>query len=231
MDLDTVADELYGLRPEEFTAARATRMAAARTAGDRALADRIGKLRRPSRSAWASNLLVRERPDEIEPLLRLGQALRQAHHDLDGTQLRALVRRQRQLVGALARQAGELTAAAGHPIGEDARREVESTLHAVLADEDAARAWATGRLVKPLTPAVGFPEVADTALRRTPAPPPPPRPPARLDDKRRERLTRARQAAREADDELRDRQREARSADRAATEAGEETDRLRRRVD
>lgn len=90
MDLDAVADELYGLRPEDFTAARAARVAAARTAGDRALAERIGKLRRPSLSAWASNLLVREQPEQIEPLLKLGEALRQAHQDLDGAQLRAL---------------------------------------------------------------------------------------------------------------------------------------------
>ncbi|GGN80963.1 hypothetical protein GCM10011579_067060 [Streptomyces albiflavescens] len=73
-----------GLPPEDFTAARDARAAAARSAGDRALAEKIHTLRRPSSSAWAANLLVRGRPDEIEPMLQLGKALRQAHHDLDG---------------------------------------------------------------------------------------------------------------------------------------------------
>ncbi|MFE2631832.1 hypothetical protein ACFXDP_28475, partial [Streptomyces sp. NPDC059374] len=59
VDLDAVADELYGLRPEQFTAARNERVAAARSAGNRKLADAIGRLRRPSLSAWASNTLVR----------------------------------------------------------------------------------------------------------------------------------------------------------------------------
>ncbi|MFF9817473.1 hypothetical protein [Streptomyces sp. NPDC014006] len=166
MDLDTVADELYVLRPEEFTAARNTRAAAARTAGDRALADRIARLRRPSLSAWAANLLVRERPDAVAPLLELGEGLRQAHRELDGGQLRELTRRQHSLVGALARQARQLTADAGHPIGDGAQREVEATLHAVLADPDAAREWATGHLVKALEQPVGFPTAGPEAVRR-----------------------------------------------------------------
>ncbi len=41
-------------------------------------------------SAWASNLLVREQPDEVQRLVHLGEALRQAHQDLDGEQLREL---------------------------------------------------------------------------------------------------------------------------------------------
>ncbi|MEU3844782.1 hypothetical protein AB0E88_32725 [Streptomyces sp. NPDC028635] len=166
MDLDTVADELYGLRPEEFTAARNTRAAAARTAGDRTLAGEIARLRRPSLSAWAANLLVRERPDAVAPLLELGEGLRQAHRELDGGQLRELTRRQRSLVGALARQARQLTADAGHPIGDDAQREVEATLHAVLADPEAAREWAAGHLVKPLEQPVGFPTAGPDAVRR-----------------------------------------------------------------
>ncbi|WP_328359839.1 hypothetical protein OG800_23460 [Streptomyces sp. NBC_00445] len=167
MDLDAVADELYGLRPEDFTAARAARVAAARTAGDRALAERIGKLRRPSLSAWASNLLVREQPEQIEPLIKLGEALRQAHQDLDGAQLRALSRQQRSLISALSRQAGQLAANAGHPLSEGAQREIDSTLHTVLADPEAAREWATGRLAKPLTATVGFPAAALSAKPRT----------------------------------------------------------------
>ncbi|MER5478560.1 hypothetical protein ABT026_16540 [Streptomyces sp. NPDC002734] len=156
MDLDAVAQELYGTPPEQFTGVRDERAARAREEGDRELAKRIKALRRPTLSAWACNLLVRERKEETEPLLRLGEALRQAHLDLDGGVLRDLSRQQHLLVSALARQAVELSAAAGHRVGEAAREEIEGTLRAVLADPDAAEAWAGGRLTKPLTAAPGF---------------------------------------------------------------------------
>ncbi|PNG21421.1 hypothetical protein C1J00_14995, partial [Streptomyces cahuitamycinicus] len=170
MDYDSVADELYALRPEEFTAARASAVASARTAGDRELADRIGALRKPSLAAWVSNLLVRSSPGEVEPLLRLGEGLRQAHQDLDGAQLRELSRRQHALIRALSLQARQLAEGAGHPIGEGVQREVENTLHAVLADPEAAQAWAGGRLTKPLSAAVGFPAVAEAARPQRPEP-------------------------------------------------------------
>ncbi|MER5938622.1 hypothetical protein ABT121_15005 [Streptomyces sp. NPDC001928] len=249
MDLDTVADELYSLRPEEFTATRAARIAAARTAGDRALADRIAKLRRPSLSAWASNLLVRERHSEVEPLLRLGEGLRQAHHDLDGEQLRELSRQQRVLISALSRQAGQLAAAAGHPISEAARHEVENTLRAVLADPEAAREWASGRLVRPLTASTGFPSgtgfpagtgspamVEKAAARRAPTgtpatePPRTPPPDAKATAERRRRLTQARKDAGKAARELRTRQDEAATASREAFAAKKRWDEAQQRV-
>jgi hypothetical protein len=62
VDLESTLDELYALRPQEFTAARDARAAEARRAGDRELADRIRALRRPTLSAWAGNLLVRGSP-------------------------------------------------------------------------------------------------------------------------------------------------------------------------
>ncbi|MFC4503639.1 MULTISPECIES: hypothetical protein [Streptomyces] len=170
MDLDAVARELYALRPEDFTTARDAREAAARSDGDRALAQKIRKLRRPSLSAWASNLLVRERPDETRTLLRLGEALRQAHHDLDGPQLRELSRQQHVLIEALSQQARQLAVSAGHPISDNAQHEVESTLHAVLADPRAAEEWATGRLVKPFGQTIGFPASDDAVPRRAAGP-------------------------------------------------------------
>lgn len=170
MDLDAVTDELYGLRPEEFVAARDRRAQDARKAGDQALAKEIGALRRPSLAAWVSNLLVRRQPEEVQPLLGLGEELRRAHRELDGTQLRRLARRQNEVIGALGRQARRLAAQAGHPVGEGVQREVEETLHATLADPQAAREWAAGRLVKPLTSTIGFPAADEAVLGRRPAP-------------------------------------------------------------
>ncbi|MFF8876009.1 hypothetical protein [Streptomyces massasporeus] len=234
MDYDSVADELYALRPEEFTAARASAVASARTAGDRELAERIRALRKPSLAAWVSNLLVRGTPGEVEPLLRLGEGLRQAHQDLDGTQLRELSRRQHALIRALSLQARQLAKEAGHPIGESVQREVENTLHAVLADPEAARAWAGGRLAKPLSAAVGFPATAEGARPRRPEPPPAPapsRPGKKEDEQQRRRLAQARQDAEAADRELRQRQDEADAAGREVAEAKEQVDGLQRRVE
>ncbi|MFJ3621982.1 hypothetical protein ACIPSH_28085 [Streptomyces iakyrus] len=230
MDYDSVADELYALRPEEFTAARASAVASARTAGDRELAGRIGALRKPSLAAWVSNLLVRSSPGEVEPLLRLGEGLRQAHQDLDGAQLRELSRRQHALIRALSLQARQLAKEAGHPIGEGVQREVENTLHAVLADPEAARAWAGGRLTKPLDAAVGFPAVAEGARPQRPAPAPS-RPAEKTSEQQRRRLDRARKEAEAAERELRELRDEAAAAGEAAEEAKRQVDALQRHVE
>ncbi|AEW92419.1 MULTISPECIES: hypothetical protein [Streptomycetaceae] len=156
MDFDAVADELYRLRPEEFTAARDARAAQARKAGERGLADRVKALRKPVLAAWAANLLVREHPDQAEALLGLGEALRRAQQGLSGEELRELSAQRRVLVSALLRQVERLTARAGQPVGREVLDAVNETLHAVLADPAAAREWATGRLVRPLSAPVGF---------------------------------------------------------------------------
>ena len=72
MDLETAANELYALSPDEFVDHRQQLVAEARKAGDRTLATQIGKLRRPTRSAWLINLLARQEPDEVTALLELG---------------------------------------------------------------------------------------------------------------------------------------------------------------
>jgi hypothetical protein len=238
VDLDAVTDELYGLRPERFTAARDERAAAALAAGDRALAERISRLRRPSLSAWAGNLLVRDRPDQVEPLINLGAALRQAHRDLDGDQLRELMHQQRLLLGALSRQAAQLAARAGHPLGADTQREVRETLQAVLADPDAAQQWASGRLTKPLTPAVGFPATTaeppprptSPSAARAKAPPSRRREESAAEQRRRRQLDEARQDVEEADRDLRACEAEAEAATRQARGAYERLATLQERV-
>ncbi|MFF8431183.1 hypothetical protein ACF07Y_39820 [Streptomyces sp. NPDC016566] len=233
MDLDTVADELYGLRPEEFVAARDRYAAQARTSGEQELAKEITALRRPSLAAWAGNLLVRRLPGEVQPLLVLGEELRRAHRELDGPQLRLLARRQRELTGALAGQARRLAAEAGHPVGEGVRREVEETLHAVLADPEAAREWAAGRLVKPLRAAIGFPEADEAAAGRRALPTPEPGPKAVRHgggEERRRQLAGARTAARDAERELRALQEEAAAAEADAEEAARRSAQAEKRL-
>jgi hypothetical protein len=84
--LQDVADELYALPPEDFTAARD---AAAKTA-EPAARKEIQALRRPTVSAWLVNRLAREQPDLLEQLLQLGPALAEAQAARSGSELREL---------------------------------------------------------------------------------------------------------------------------------------------
>ncbi len=98
---------------------------------------------------------MRERRDEIEPLLELGAGLREATANLSGEQLRRLGQQQHELVHALVQQARRIANAMARQVSDDTARGVEETLRAALADENAARELAAGRLTDVLTH-VGF---------------------------------------------------------------------------
>lgn len=149
-DLDRIADELYGLPPAEFTAARASAVAEARRAGHPELAAAAARLRRPVAAAWAVNLLARHRRDELYRLVELGAALRGAQDRLEGDELRRLSRQRRELVTGLIRHARELARAAGQEVSDAVLDDVGATLDAALADPAAAVEVEAGRLTKPL---------------------------------------------------------------------------------
>ena len=149
-DFDAIADELYGLQPDEFTAARTRYEKAAKAAGDRDLAVRIHSLGKPTVTAWLANQLVRAHRDELEPLLELGAGLREATRTLAGEQLRALSRQQSELVRALVQHARQLARTAGRALTEDTVRGLEETLRAALADEDVANVLLAGHLTDAL---------------------------------------------------------------------------------
>lgn len=151
MDLAQVADELYGLSPAEFRAARDERVARARAAGDRRLAAAIGKLRRPTVSAWLVNQLAREAGDDLVRLAGLGEQLREAQRAFAGERLRELSAPRREQVSALVRRAKRLAAAAGQAVSAQHEREVAATLEAALADPEAAAAVRSGWLASPLS--------------------------------------------------------------------------------
>jgi hypothetical protein len=124
-----VVDELYGAPPDEFIARRDARAKELR-GSDRAVADAVKKLRKPSVSAAAVNQLVRRAPDDVEALLAAGEALRQAQlGGGDRDAIRAAARDERKAVERLVGQAGKLSPAA--------LEEVRETLHAAATDEEA----------------------------------------------------------------------------------------------
>ncbi|MBB5867856.1 type IV secretory pathway VirB10-like protein [Allocatelliglobosispora scoriae] len=204
--LAEVAEELYALPPQDFTAARSAAAAQARSGGDRDLADAIGALRKPTVVAWLANQLVREHTDEMTALLELGEALRDATAGLDREQLRALAGRQREVVHALVQQARSLGSAAGRPVSEATARGLEETFHAALADAEAAVKLATGQLTDGMS-RVGFPGIepvapvpkdADTSPRRKAPTAPPAGSAASASKKAAEELAAARRDEQEA---------------------------------
>jgi hypothetical protein len=143
MGVEEVADELYALPPEDFTAARAAAAKADKTA-----AKDINALRKPTVGAWLVNTLARSEPDLLDELLDLGPALARAQSSGKGDQLRELGDQRRQLVTAVSDKAFE---AADREPTAALRSEVESTLEAALADPATADAVRTGRLTRALS--------------------------------------------------------------------------------
>jgi hypothetical protein len=148
-DTDVVADavaELYGAAPHEFISRRATLASQARSAGDQRAAKQITALRKPTQSAWVVNQLARTAPDAATRLTELGAELRAAQRTFNGTAIRELSQRRRELVDDLTQQA---LAAAGQQSPPAALRdEVSTTLAAALADPRIADEVAAGTLVR-----------------------------------------------------------------------------------
>lgn len=234
MDLEKVADELYAVPLERFTAVRTEREKQARSSGDRELAASIHSLSKPTTVAWLANQLARRHADQVGPLLELGAALREATATLRGEQLRTLTRQRHQVVQALIGQARALAAEAGQRVTDETARGLDETLTAALGDPEAARRLAAGRLTEGLLPAgfggpagAGGSQSTDTARPASPA-----RTPASgADERRRRRAEQAWDDARRALDEARDeRARADRSVERtaaAAEQARSELERLR----
>jgi hypothetical protein len=171
VDFDDIADDLYGLAPERFTASRDARAGEARAAGDRELAERIKRLRRPTVSAWLGNRLARDRAHDIEGLVGLGAELREAQAELSGDELRRLSRRRSDAVAALVAQARGLARAAGQSVSDAILEEVTATLEAALSDPAATEALRRGRLTVALRySGLGF-EVPQSRRSRQTEPP------------------------------------------------------------
>jgi hypothetical protein len=144
------AEELYGLLPDEFTAARTAAVKAAKADGDRDLAQAVQALRRPTVAAWSVNLLARRRAELVEQVVTLGGSWREALAMLLGQALRDLTRQRRQLVAAVTQEVRSLAAAEGQKLSDAAVRQVEETLQAAMADPAAADAVRSGLLAQPM---------------------------------------------------------------------------------
>lgn len=233
MDLSGAADELYGLDPDEFMAARTALVAQARAAKDRPLASAIGALRKPTRSAWLVNLLVREAPDRLRSLDELAQRMASAHQGLDVASLRTLGAERQRLVAELTRAAVAVGESRGYRATEAVRTEADQTLNAAIADAGVRAEMLAGRIVKAhVYSGFGFPMAAAPAPEPVPSSPasePVPPSPESQSDADRRAADLARRRAQEAVDAataaLVDAQAAVEAAENADAEARERLDR------
>jgi hypothetical protein len=160
--LAEVVDELYGLPPAGFIAARDERARQAKNAGQREDAAAIRKLARPTTSAWLVNQLSRDAAEQLGRLFEVGMALQEAQRTLAGDRLRELSGQRRQVVSDLLPVAAGIAGEAGQVASGAVLEEVRATLEAALADQDAREAVRSGRLTKALAYA-GLGEIDLTA--------------------------------------------------------------------
>jgi hypothetical protein len=143
------ADRLYALTLPEFTPARDA-LAKELRSSDKDLSARVKALKKPSLSAWVVNLLVRREPEQVDQVLSVGAALREAQAALAGDDLRALTRQRRQLTAAVTTTARGHAKDLGQKITSSVADEVEATLTAAMIDAGAAEAVRSGLLVRSL---------------------------------------------------------------------------------
>ena len=245
-----LADRLYGLPLGEFTAARDARAKELRAA-DRELSAQVKALRKPSVAAWAVNLLVRREPEQVDQVLSVGAALREAAASLDGGQLRELTKQRRQLTAALTVTARGHARDHGQKVSDSVAEDVESTLTAAMVDAGAAAAVRSGLLVRSLAASgleeldlssyVAAPEVAGFEPTPVGSPAPEPHPPdlhvvpdpdagAKKRLAAQERLTEAEEAVESARAELATAEAEATGLEARSLQLQAEIDELRRRL-
>jgi hypothetical protein len=165
-ELLTIADELYGLTLPEFTPARDAKAKELKSS-DKELSAQVKALKKPSVAAWVVNVLVRHETEQVDQVLSVGVALREAQAGMSGEELRALTRQRRQLTAAVTTQARRLAGELGTKVTQAVADQVEATLTAAMIDEGCAKAVRSGQLVTALA-ATGVDEVDLAAAVATP---------------------------------------------------------------
>jgi hypothetical protein len=144
-----IADDLYGLPLAEFTSARDA--LAKEHKADKSLAASIKGLKKASVAAWVVNLLVRRDPEQVDQVLAVGEALREAQAQLDAAQLREFTAQRRRLTASVTTAARRLAREEGVKVTQAVADQVEATLTAAMLETDAAKAVRSGMLVTSLS--------------------------------------------------------------------------------
>ena len=152
----TRAAQLYALAPEGFIAGRDALVRELTDAGEAELVAAVKKLRKPSIVAWAVNAAARERPGEVQALLRAGDALRRAQQaavagsgDVD---LREATQERRSIIASLA----DAAAAALGARAQAHRDAIALTLEAASIDPELGTRLHDATLDREAVPGTGL---------------------------------------------------------------------------
>jgi hypothetical protein len=149
---------LYSLLPGEFVGARNELAKELSKSGNKAHADRVRKLVKPTVPAWAVNRAAAADPDAAGELLRSGERLAKAQRGARGTgageALREAMSAQHDAIESLMSAVATALEDGGHasPTNLDRARD---TLRALATDEDLRRQFEQGRIARDREP-VGF---------------------------------------------------------------------------
>ncbi len=159
---------LYGARFDDFVAERDALAKRVRAEGERELAAEVGKLKKPSRAAWAVNQVVRADRAAAKRLLDAGERLESAQGKALGgggqAALREAISEHHDAVEGLM-AAIEPAVADDGPLSPSVLDRARETLRAVAGDPELRRELAAGRVTRDRQP-VGF----GAAATETPAP-------------------------------------------------------------
>lgn len=248
------ASQLYALPLDEFTPARNELGKKLAAGGDKAAADAVRALRKPSVPAWAVNQVARSDSKGIAALFDTGKQLRAAQQKLirsgDAGAVKEATTAERAAVRALVAEAKSILTEAGHTPNEATLERIADTFYATAVDDEGRELVRTGTLTKELK-RVGFGDIGGLSVVPSARATPPLKPKAqsaRL-EKESEKLRAAADEAEEAAaaaealasdlvtaaDDARAKadaaKEKARFARRAASEARRDSDRAARRLD
>lgn len=230
-ELDSVVDELYSAAREDFIPLRKERAKAARAAGDSELAGKIDKLTKPTTAAWLANQLARAEAAEVRELAALGDALREAHERLDGSEIKSLSHKRTELIRGLVERAEEVSDGA---MSESVTRELEEILTRSVAEEEVGQALVSGRMTsaKGFAPGSGWPSLPAGPAPEKPAKPAAAKAKSSSDlEQAKAALAEARAAVKEAEAARADDERALEDAEAAVDDAAAEVKRLGEELD
>jgi hypothetical protein len=172
------ADSLYEALPAEFVAARNALVKSLRAQGQRAEADRVSKMARPTASVWASNQVARHASDLVSRLADVTARLK-GGIQRDRDRYAAAINEHRELLNQLRERTEKVLADRGLRVAPPVIAAAVQNFRAGLSDEAVRPALEGGRLehdvgLEAAGALFGMTAVDVPSAPAAAAPPPPP---------------------------------------------------------
>jgi hypothetical protein len=154
---------LYAESPAQFTAQRNALAKRLRDEGDKAAAQEVGSLKKPTTAAWLVNQLAHNEPKALDQFTAVARDLQAAQDEAlegsGGDHLRRAARAGRDSIEGLV----QIVRRVGDGASEATFDRVRETLEAAIADPEARAAVTSGRLERELRPGGQIPRASARA--------------------------------------------------------------------